>query len=230
MTISTPDNIAQDDTIIDRTAGGSFLGDSLTLLRFLLAPIVAAVILIGWPETGYAVLASFLFACGALTDLFDDMIGGPKRAGARMFGWFDDVADSVLIALALLAMIYVIYKGGYLSWTLVLPAALYIGRDIFIGLTKGYELRRYGAPQSRLGDWKNALAMLGVSLMIASPWLQQLINRLMGGDNGEKLMEIYSSSSPWVWVTGFAIFNLSVILSLYTGLKLLKTPLGEPAK
>lgn len=220
MTISTPDTPPENSEIIHGQSN-KLLGDSLTLLRVLLAPIIAALIIFGWPLTGYAVLASVLFAAGALTDLFDDMIGGPGRAGARMFGWFDDIADAVLIAVTVLAMIYVINRGGYLSWTLIVPAALYIGRDVLIGLFKGYELRRFGLPKSKLSDIKSALAMLGVSLMLAAPWLQQLINRLLDGTNGEKLFETYNNSAPWVWATGHAIFSLAAILALITGVRIL---------
>ncbi len=232
MTISTP-NSASDSTLdtgeIITRQGNNPLGDSLTLLRALLGPLVAALIIFGWPLTGYAILASIIFAAGALTDLFDDMIGGPSRAGTRMFSWFDDIADAVLIGLTLLAMVYVIDRGGYLKWTLTVPALIYISRDLLVGLVKGYELRRFGLPKSKLGDIKSALAMLGISLMLAAPWLQQLINRVLDGTNGEKLYQTYSQASPWVWLTGQLIFSIAAILAVITGLQILFSKRPDPA-
>lgn len=201
---------------------GGAIADGLTLVRLLIAPVVAVCIVFGWPATGWAVLASVLFAVGALTDLFDDLIGGSQRAPGRVFGWFDDIADSVLIGAALLAMIYVTYKGGVLGWALAVPAAIYIGRDILIGLIKGYQFSAQGAPNSRLADIKNALAMLGVSLMVAAPWLQQLIDRFRAKD-GQSVVDMYQQASPYVWQAGQIIFWIAAVLAVITAVQYLIT-------
>ena len=209
MDTSNPDKVPS-----STGARGAF-ADGLTFVRLLLAVIIFIVILAGWPSVDAAILVTVLFACGALTDLFDDMLGGPGRSQGRMFGWFDDIADAVLIGATLLGLLYVTYKSGTLGWAFAVPAIAYIARDALLGLFKGFEFNKSGAPLSRLGDIKSALAMFGVTLMLASPWLQLWIDRTLAGDDPEKLAAIYNTPSPWVWQAGQALLWIAAILSVY---------------
>ena len=212
MNTST-DEIAQEPT---QGRASYIIADGLTLVRVLLGPVIAGIIIYGWPLVAHALLASVLFGLGALTDLLDDILGGSKRASRRVFGWVDDIADAVLIGFALLALLYVTQQNGILGWAFAVPALIYISRDVAVGVVKGFEFSVSGRPESRLGTLKNALAMLGVGLMIASPWLQLWIDRLRAGDNGEALMNIYDAPSPWVWQCGQALLWVAAILALIT--------------
>ena len=203
------------DKVPNSTGARGAFADGLTFVRLLLAVIIFIVILAGWPSIDAAVLVTVLFACGALTDLFDDMLGGPGRSQGRMFGWFDDIADAVLIGATLIGLLYVTYKGGHLGWAFAVPAIAYVARDALLGLFKGFEFNKSGAPLSRLGDIKSALAMFGVTLMLASPWLQLWIDRTMAGDDPEKLAAIYNTPSPWVWQAGQALLWIAAIMSVY---------------
>ena len=210
------------------TQGGA-LADGLTLVRLLLGPLVAVVIILGlrymetgdgnpdlpYRDFGFAVLATVLFTLGALTDLLDDILGGAQRAGARMFGWFDDAADAVLIGAALLALVYVTYKAGVLSGIFLALVIIYVARDILVGIFKGFDFSKSGVPQSRLGDWKNALAMLGTALLIGTPWVSTLVGRL-GAAATDNDSEAFMNSGAWVWNTGLVILGLAVLLSLIT--------------
>ena len=131
MTTSTQN----DDTPI---SGG--IADILTLMRALLTPVIMFIIIKGWPLNGYAVLASALFFFAALTDILDDYFGGAETAPQRRFGWFDDIADIILVIGSLLAMAWVVYKSGWMNWMIAVPMALFIGKELLIGLTKGFEL------------------------------------------------------------------------------------------
>ena len=91
-----------EDTIDSPKAVGGALADALTLLRILIMPLVAFLIWKGWQpvaaggiDLGLTLLASALFAIGALTDIFDDFLGGNERSVHRKFGFLDDVADTV---------------------------------------------------------------------------------------------------------------------------------------
>lgn len=225
MTTST------DNTDLNPQSGtqGAALADGLTLVRLLLGPLVAIVIILGlrymatgegnpdipYRDFGFAVLATVLFALGALTDLLDDMLGGAQRAGARMFGWFDDAADAVLIGAALLALVYVTHKAGVLSGMFLGLAIIYVARDIIVGLFKGFDFSKTGVPHSRPGDWKNALAMLGTALLIGTPWISTIIGRMRAAAT-DNINEAWMNSGPIVWNTGLIILGLAVLLSLIT--------------
>ena len=81
----------------DNSSPGGAFADGLTLVRFLLTPIVMLVILNGWPSNQMAIMASILFVIAAFTDIFDDLTGGAETARGRKLGWFDDIADTCLL-------------------------------------------------------------------------------------------------------------------------------------
>lgn len=197
------------------SVSGTF-SDGLTLSRLFLAIVVGAVILLGWPGTSWALLATVLFALGAITDLVDDMIGGPSRAGRRMFGWFDDIADAVLIGAALLALLYVTREAGVLGWAFAVPALIYVGRDVLLGLFRGFTMSKSGLPSHRLADIKTAIAMLAVALLIAAPWLQFAVDRSLAGTDPDALKAVFDNPRPYVWQAGQILLWIAAILSIVT--------------
>ena len=203
------------------TATGGALADALTLIRLVLTPIIMMVIIKGWPNLDMAVLASVLFIVAALTDFFDDYFGGTEMAVHRKFGWFDDIADILLVIGTLAAMLYVTHKNGLLAWTFAIPAGVIIIREILVGLVKGYEMTKTGWPETKFGDLKNGLVMLGTCLLVASPWLTTWIDRAIAGP--DNAMEVYGSTSPYVWLIGEGILWFAAIVSVITGFKLLTT-------
>ncbi len=214
MTISTNKTGETSST----PTGGAF-ADALTVIRLVLTPVIMMVIIKGWPNLDMAVLASTLFIVAALTDFFDDYFGGTEMATHRKFGWFDDIADIFLVLGTLAAMLYVTHKNGLLAWTFAIPAGVIIAREIVVGLVKGYEMTKTGWPETRFGDLKNGLVMLGTCLLVASPWLTTWIDRFLAG--GDKAMEVYGSTSPYVWLIGEGILWFAAIVSIITGYKLL---------
>ena len=203
------------------TATGGALADALTLIRLVLTPIIMMVIIKGWPNLDMAVLASVLFIVAALTDFFDDYFGGTEMAVHRKFGWFDDIADILLVIGTLAAMLYVTHKNGLLAWTFAIPAGVIIAREVLVGLVKGYEMTKTGWPETKFGDLKNGLVMLGTCLLVASPWLTTWIDRAIAGT--DNAMEVYGSTSPYVWLIGEGILWFAAIVSILTGFKLLTT-------
>ena len=203
------------------TATGGALADALTLIRLVLTPIIMMVIIKGWPNLDMAVLASVLFIVAALTDFFDDYFGGTEMAVHRKFGWFDDIADILLVIGTLAAMLYVTHKNGLLAWTFAIPAGVIIIREVLVGLVKGYEMTKTGWPETKFGDLKNGLVMLGTCLLVASPWLTTWIDRAIAGP--DNAMEVYGSTSPYVWLIGEGILWFAAIVSVLTGFKLLTT-------
>ncbi len=230
MTTSTNNNGPASTT----SKSGSAFADGLTLVRAVLTPVIMFVIIKAWSTkpgdaSGFVsldiklvLLASFLFVIAAITDILDDYFGGSASAGERQFGWLDDIADSILIAGSLLALVYVTYRADMLSWTFAIPVAAYIGRDIVLALAKGYEMSKFGLTETRLGDFKSALAMLATCILVAAPWLSGLVDNWRAART-ENIMQVYDSPSIWVWNTGLAVLWIAALLAWVTGWKLLRS-------
>lgn len=217
-----------DDSIDSPKAAGGAFADALTWLRILIMPLVAFLIWRGWQpvdaggiDVGLTLLASALFAIGALTDIFDDFLGGNERSVHRRFGYLDDVADTVLVVGTLLALLYVVHRAGLMSWLLLVPAAILIGRELIVGLFKGYELSRFYFPDSLLSNFKSGLSMLATCLLLASPWLQSWVDRMMAGE--DKVAEVFATSSPTIWIAGQLILWAAAILSAITAVGIFRT-------
>lgn len=194
------------------TATSGAIADALTLVRVVLVPVIMFLIIKGWPNLDMAVLASSLFIVAALTDFFDDYFGGTEKAVHRKFGWFDDIADILLVIGTLAAMLYVTHKNGFLAWTFAIPAGVIILREGLVGLLKGYQMTKTGWPETRFGDLKNGLIMLGTCLLLASPWLTTWIDRLLAG--ADNAMDIYGSTSPYVWLMARGYYGLRRLYQL----------------
>lgn len=217
----------------DNTQISGALADGLTLVRVVLTPVIMFIIIKAWsikPDDpmGFVslnlklvLLASILFAIAALTDILDDYIGGSLKKGGRLLGWFDDIADAVLIIGTLSALLCVTYTAGLLHWSFAAPAFIFIGRDILLGLIKRREFSRHGFLETRLGDIKNALAMLGTCILVASPWLSNIIDGMRAGNSAEGALKVYNSASHLAWNTGLVILWLAALLSLITAFKFL---------
>jgi phosphatidylglycerophosphate synthase len=229
MTTSTNNDLTPEE------AGGAF-ADGLTIVRLLMTPIIMFVIYKAWssqpgdPEgfislnLSLVLLASVLFAIAAFTDLMDDYVGGSSQSMDRKFGWFDDIADSVLVSGTLIALMWVTYKAGLLNWTFALPACVLIGRDIFLAVTKGYEMSKMGFNETRLGDIKSVAAMLATCLLVAAPWLSNIVDGLRAGSSGDNVMKVYDNASPMVWNIGLLVLWIAAILAVITAAKFFSKP------
>lgn len=208
MTTSTPKNV---------DVGGAF-ADGLTLVRFALTPIIMFVIIrSGWPAIDPALLASLLFAVAAVTDIIDDKVGGGEGNKGRAYGWFDDIADTLLITGTLAAMFWALKSTGSLSWQFAVPALTLIARDVLIAVFKGGAFKKTGWPETRLGSVKTFVTMLAVCILVASPWLSNWAGRLT--DSQDAVTGLYSAR--WVGLAGLALLWVAALLSVVTGTRLL---------
>jgi len=217
-----------EDTIDNPKAAGGAFADALTWLRILIMPLVAFLIWKGWQpvavggiDLGLTLLASALFAIAALTDIFDDFLGGNERSVHRKFGFLDDIADTVLVVGTLIALIFVVNRAGLMSWMFLVPAGILIGRELIVGLLKGFELSRYFLPDTLLSNMKSGVSMLATCLLLASPWLQVWVDRIMAGE--DQVAEVFATGSPGVWIAGQILLWVAALLSIITAVHLFKT-------
>lgn len=223
MTTSTK----SDDNIDNPKAAGGAFADALTWLRMLLMPLVAFLVWKGWQpveaggiDISLTLLASALFAIAAFTDIFDDFLGGNERSVHRRFGYLDDIADTVLVIGTLAALLFVAHRAGWMSWVFLTPVVILIGREIIVGVFKGFELSRYVLPNTWMSNMKSGLSMLGTCLLLASPWLQVWIDRTFA--KADNVQETFATTSPHVWVAGEACLWIAAIFSILSAVRLFK--------
>lgn len=229
MTTSTNDvgeNVADDTEISEVFTGGigGAFADGLTLIRLLLTPIIMFLIIKFWPVTSIAALASILFFIAALTDIFDDFFGGTEFSVFRKFGYLDDVADTVLCTGTLAALLFVTQRAGFLAWPFAVPAGIIIAREILVGLIKGKAIATYGWPDNFLSNAKSGFIMLGVCILVATPWLTQWFDLLRANDSN--IVDVFNEASPFIWVIGEIVLWVGAVFSVLSAIKIFKTPLG----
>jgi len=222
MTTSTNDSASQNADVLEET-GGAF-ADGLTLIRILLTPAIMFLIIKFWPLTAMAALASVLFLVAALTDIFDDYFGGTETSVFRRFGHWDDVADTILCTGTLAALLFVTHRAGFLAWPFAVPALIIIAREILVGFVKGKQISIYGWPDNFLSSAKSFFIMLGVCILVATPWLTQWFDALRA--NEANVVEVFNNASPMIWVIGEIALWIGAVFSILSAIKIFKTPLG----
>lgn len=218
MTTSTPNESQSDNqnVHIERPKGG-ILADILTLARALLTPVIMYIIVTNWPLPDGALIASMLFIIAALTDIFDDYFGGAETAPSRSFGWFDDIADIILVIGTLIALAWVMNRAGLLNWMVAIPIFLIIGKELIIGLVKGFELSNLNPIEDSLATAKNALSMLAVSVLVATPWITTWVDALRADVDP---YAVYYAPSPIVWLIGVGLLWIAALVGLMHGARL----------
>lgn len=178
------------------------LPNALTLLRLILAPVVAYAVwearsaflgsgdgpvLLGGPETGaeaWALFAAVLFVFAALTDLFDGMAARALKIDSKFGRMLDPIADKALVGLPLIAISVVAWKAGWSTWALVAGStAIIVGRDLLITALRLVAPDGEGARVSRLAKWKTAVELIAVGAPIifaAGPALARLAGASFG--------------------------------------------------
>lgn len=167
------------------------LPNALTLLRLVLAPVVAWAVWQAYatpieatadPDTYaaelaganmWAVAAAVLFVIAALTDLFDGMAARAFNAGSKFGRIIDPIADKLLVGLPLIAIAIVAWRAQWPWWTVIVAAtAVILARDVVITVLRMVAPDGEGVRVSQLAKVKTAVELVAVGapiLMAAAP-------------------------------------------------------------
>lgn len=138
----------------------------LTIIRIFLIPaIVLSFYLPG--KFGHG-LATIIFACAALTDLFDGYLARNLNQATRFGAFLDPVADKLIVSIALILVVAELGKA-YVA----IPAAVIIGREIAISALREWMAdigKRTSVAVSYMAKIKTTLQMFAVgSLLLYCP-------------------------------------------------------------
>ncbi len=135
----------------------------LTWSRIILClPIVAILMLVDRPLSGYLAAALFIFA--SLTDWGDGYFARLYNAQSTMGKFMDPIADKILVSTILILLI----PGGNVGPILVI---LLLARDILIGGVRSIAAAdRLIIDAKATGKWKTGFQMVGIPcLLVETP-------------------------------------------------------------
>jgi len=142
----------------------------LAIARLILTPVAMALILVGVDSQGTRVVATIVFVVAALTDFADGYLARRWQLTSTLGAFLDTVADKILVAGALLALVEV---GTVSTWV----AFIIIAREIAImGLRSVAALDQSTVPPSWWGKSKAALQFTAISFailrldIVIGPW------------------------------------------------------------
>lgn len=207
------------------------LPNLLTLLRLILAPVVAWAVWQAYrtPLTAaeapdafaaemsgaemWALAAAVLFVFAALTDLFDGMAARALKVDSKFGRMLDPIADKALVGLPLIAISVVAWQSSWSLWPVIaVSTAVIILRDLVITVLRFAASDGEGVRVSQLAKWKTALELVAVGapiLLAAAPAAMRLTGLGSFGAGPEVLM---------VWV---GILALTAALSAFTAMQYL---------
>jgi cardiolipin synthase len=174
----------------------------LTLSRIAAIPLVVACF---WLDKGWAQwLSMLLFVAAGITDYFDGYFARRYQQISRLGRFLDPIADKLLVAVALVMLVW----NGPLNGLNVLAALIILAREILVsGLREFLAELRVGLPVSQLAKWKTAVQMAAIAFLLA-------------GD----------AAAPWVTKAGLYLIWIAAGLTLITGYDYLRTGLRHMAE
>jgi CDP-diacylglycerol--glycerol-3-phosphate 3-phosphatidyltransferase len=189
------------------------LPNALTLLRLVLAPVVAWAIWsarLGEDKT-WAIASAVLFVIAALTDLFDGMAARAFHAESRFGRIIDPIADKLLVGLPLIALSLLLYAKGWAFWPFVAaPTAVIVVRDVLMTWLRLTATDGEGARVSQLAKWKTAVEMI----VVGGAALFPLMPSSKPGD-----IDLNLAASGLMWLVWNALLVVAAYLSAYTGVR-----------
>jgi len=183
------------------------LPNALTLLRLVLAPVVAWLVWLAYALPAqaedvqaagaqtWALWAAGLFVLAAFTDLIDGYLSRALKADSKLGRMLDPIADKALVGLPLIALSVVAFQIGQPLWILIAaPTVVIVLRDVIVTLVRLTSADGEGVRVSQLAKWKTAVELVAVGLpilMIAAPSLARISGIGQGFSTGPVMMFVW---------------------------------------
>ena len=210
--------------------------NALTLIRLILAPVIAwlsweGVYISGysevidsatyhWGETSLTI-AAILFVIAALTDLFDGMAARAFNAQSKFGRIIDPIADKALVGLPLIAIAHAQWHDVFFSRDNILislSVAVIVVRDVTMTWIRLSAPDGEGARVSSLAKIKTALELFVIGAYLVSAVAVIHIPEIRAHDEGQQLIQLRGILIP-IWT---ALLVIAAALSAYTGWQYLK--------
>jgi CDP-diacylglycerol---glycerol-3-phosphate 3-phosphatidyltransferase len=137
----------------------------LTLIRIALIPIFLGLFYLPFNWANWA--CAIVFAVAAVTDWLDGFLARQLNQTTRLGAFLDPVADKLMVAVALVALV-----EQHHSIVLTIPALVIIGREIAISALREWmsEIgKRTSVAVSFMGKLKTTAQMIAILVLLANP-------------------------------------------------------------
>jgi len=215
------------------------LPNALTLLRLVLAPVVALQMLEATIQLVFRVyvqegreaafysniadtwtLAAGLFVVAALTDLFDGMIARAFNAHSKFGRIIDPIADKALVGLPLIVIALCWDTGDPMRLVVIIATAVIVIRDVSMTVIRFMSPDGEGARVSSLAKIKTALELVVVgSYLVAMAVAFHLQVQASLEDPDGFFAPPYANLFGFAWV---ALLVLTAALSAWTAWQYLR--------
>ncbi len=146
-------------------------------------------------------LAFTVFVAATISDFFDGYLARAWRQQSAIGRILDPIADKVLVATALLLLVW---EGTIGDWSL-LAAIVILTREISVsGLREFLAEVQVSVPVSRLAKWKTTVQMVAIGFLLI-------------GNAGDQLLKYYFVDLGLVTYIGLLLLWVSALITLYTG-------------
>lgn len=178
----------------------SNLPNSLTFGRIALIPLLVATFYFPGDFADWFALGIFVLA--GVTDFFDGYLARSMRQQSALGAMLDPIADKLLVATAIVMLVY----SNRINGISVLPAVIILCREILVsGMREFLAGLKVSVPVSRLAKWKTAGQMVALGFLLA-------------GEAGDKAISVNHE-------IGIAGLWIAAIITLYTGYDYLRAGL-----
>lgn len=140
--------------------------NALTLLRIFLVPLIVVLLLTRMPAREYVALGVFLVA--ALTDWLDGFWARKYKKVTTLGMLLDPIADKLLVSATLISLVDLQEADAW-------AVCIIVGREFAVsGLRSIAGTHGIVIAASKLGKWKMAAQVVGISLMILGARLDDI--------------------------------------------------------
>jgi cardiolipin synthase len=176
------------------------LPNLLTYARILAVPVLVFCFYIEGNAIRWVSFAVFMLA--TLSDFLDGYLARAWRQQSVIGRMLDPIADKVLVATALLLLVW---EGTIGSWSL-LAAIVILTREISVsGLREFLAELSVPLPVSRLAKWKTTLQMIAIGILLI-------------GKAGDQVLKVtFNDTLGLVSYVGLLLLWVSALITLYTG-------------
>lgn len=178
--------------VLELAPMGDHIPNLLTLTRIALTPLFVAAFWIEMPAGRWLVFA--LFVVAACTDYADGWIARRRNVESRLGQMLDPIADKLLIASALVMLVYMDDIRGFV----IIPALIILAREILVsGMREFLATISVQVPVSSISKFKTVAQVVAIAMLIVAPAIEHV----------------------WGWVHRVGILALwaAAALTIYTG-------------
>jgi CDP-diacylglycerol--glycerol-3-phosphate 3-phosphatidyltransferase len=173
---------------------GDHLPNLLTLTRILLVPLFVAAFWLDMPAGRWVAFVVFIVA--AITDYADGWIARARSLESRLGAMLDPIADKLLIATALMMLVYMDDIRGWV----IIPALVILAREILVsGMREFLATIAVQVPVSSISKLKTTVQVIALAILIVAP----AVEHVWGGLHRVGIIALWGAAGLTIY-TGFA--------------------------